>query len=59
MKYNKTQLNQNTAINFNHSKEITDWAKKYNVSREKFQQLFSEANYSIATLLQSGALKRQ
>lgn len=43
--------NENVQVNFNQSKEIAYWAKKYNISPEHFQQLFKEAGYSISRLM--------
>lgn len=47
--------NQNTQVNFNASREILYWAKKYNTSQQEIQQLFEQTGYSISktlTLLQ-------
>lgn len=37
----------NTQVNFNASKEIVYWAKKYNTSQEEIQQIFKETGHSI------------
>ena len=52
----KSRLSENVNVNFNQSKEIAYWANKYNMSIDKFQQLFREAGYSISRLLSSGVL---
>lgn len=52
----KQTLSENVQVNFNQSKEIAYWANKYNLSIERFQQLFREAGYSISRLLSSGVL---
>ena len=52
----KSRLSENVNVNFNQSKEIAYWAHKYNMSIDKFQQLFREAGYSISRLLSSGVL---
>lgn len=52
----RKMLSENVNVNFNQSKEIAYWANKYNLSIEKFQQLFKEAGYSISRLLSSGVL---
>lgn len=48
---------ENIQVNFNQSKEISYWTKKYNISLEAFQQLFKEYGYSISRLLASGVIK--
>ena len=47
----KEKVNDNLQINFNHSKEIAYWAKKFNISSESFQQIFQNNNYSITKTL--------
>lgn len=47
----KEKVNDNPQINFNHSKEIAYWAKKFNVSTDIFQQIFEDNNYSITKTL--------
>jgi len=47
----KAKVNENIQVNFNQSKEVTYWAKKYNVTPVEFQQMFKEAGYSIARLM--------
>ena len=49
-------LSEDVNVNFNQSKEIAYWANKYNMTIEKFQQLFKEAGYSISRLLSSEVL---
>jgi hypothetical protein len=56
---NKQKLDENVNINFVQSKEIAYWANKYNVSIDRFQQMFSEAGYSISALLRSGMLNKK
>ncbi|MEO8710637.1 MAG: DUF3606 domain-containing protein [Parafilimonas sp.] len=43
----KEKISENVQVNFNHSKEIADWAKKYNVSPETFKEAFEKSGYSI------------
>lgn len=51
MTNNKEKKSENVQVNFNQSKEIAYWAKKYNITPEYFQQLFKEAGYSISKLM--------
>jgi Protein of unknown function (DUF3606) len=55
----KEKLNENVQVNFNHSKEIAYWAKKYNISPATFQKAFEQSGYSVSKALQlcSGGLK--
>lgn len=48
----KEKLSENTQANFNHSKEIAYWAKKYDVSPALFQKAFEESGQSILKTLQ-------
>jgi len=48
----KQKLSDNVQTNFNHSKEIIYWAKKYNVSPSVFQKAFEESGYSVSKALQ-------
>ena len=48
----KEKLSENIQANFNHSKEIAYWAKKYNVSPSIFQKAFEQSGYSILKTLQ-------
>jgi len=48
----KEKLSENLQVNFNHSKEIAYWAKKYNITPAIFQKTFEEAGYSIPKTLQ-------
>jgi len=48
----KEKLSENIQVNFNHSKEIAYWSKKYNISPATFQKAFEEAGYSITKTLQ-------
>jgi len=52
MTISKEKLNSSVQVNFNHSKEIAYWAKKYNVTPSIFQKAFEEAGYSISKTLQ-------
>ena len=47
----EVKLNDNTQVNFNQSREIAYWAKKFNMSQEAFQQIFQDNNYSISKTL--------
>ena len=47
----KEKLSENVQVNFNHSKEILYWSKKYNISPEQFQKTFKENGYSISKTL--------
>ncbi len=44
--------NNNTQVNFNASREIGYWAKKYNTSQEEIQEIFKETGNSIYKTLQ-------
>ena len=48
----KEKLNENVQVNFNHSKEIAYWSKKYNISPETFKKAFEQSGYSISKTLQ-------
>jgi hypothetical protein len=48
----KEKLNENVQVNFNHSKEIAYWSKKYNISPATFQKVFEQSGYSISKTLQ-------
>jgi ABC-type tungstate transport system permease subunit len=48
----KEKLNENVQVNFNHSKEIAYWSKKYNISPEIFKKAFEQAGHSISKTLQ-------
>ncbi len=52
MVYAKEKINQNVQVNFNQSKEIAYWAKKYNVSPIIFQKAFEQSGYSISKTLE-------
>lgn len=52
MAHIKEKLSDNTQTNFNHSKEIIYWAKKYNVSPAVFQKAFEESGFSVSKTLQ-------
>ena len=47
----KEKINENPQINFNQSREIAYWAKKFNISAQSFQQIFQNHNYSISKTL--------
>ena len=51
MTYTKEKISDNVQVNFNHSKEVVYWAKKYNVSPSLFQKAFEESGYSISKTL--------
>jgi hypothetical protein len=51
--HRKEKLSENMQVNFNHSKEIAYWAKKYNISPQLFQKVFEESGYSISRTLAS------
>jgi hypothetical protein len=42
---------KNTQVNFNASREVVYWAKKYNTSQQEIQQLFEQTGYSISKTL--------
>jgi hypothetical protein len=46
---NSSALNSET--NFNRSKEIAYWSKKYNIDPDIFQKLFQQSEYSISKTL--------
>lgn len=48
----KEKISENVQVNFNHSKEVAYWAKKYNISPEKFKKAFERSGYSISKTLQ-------
>ena len=48
----KEKLSDDIQMNFNHSREVAYWAKKYNVSPQLFQKAFKESGYSIPKTLQ-------
>ena len=48
----KAKLNENPQVNFNHSKEVAYWAKKFNITPSAFQKTFEECGYSISKTLQ-------
>ena len=52
MTLSKEKLNTSVQVNFNHSKEIAYWAKKYNITPLAFQKAFEESGYSISKTLQ-------
>ncbi len=52
MTISKEKLSENVQVNFNHSKEVAYWSKKYNISPLVFQKAFEESGYSISKTLQ-------
>jgi hypothetical protein len=52
MTHTKEKISQNVQVNFNHSKEIVYWAKKYNVSPDIFQKAFEQSGHSISKTLE-------
>lgn len=53
----KANQSENTQVNFNASKEVAYWAKKYNMSVDAFQKLFTQAGYSISKMFSLGLIK--
>jgi hypothetical protein len=51
MTYIKEKVSESIQVNFNHSKEIAYWAKKYDVSPATFQRAFEQAGHSISKTL--------
>lgn len=47
----KEKVNDNTQVNFNASREVAYWAKKFNISAASFQKIFQSNNYSISKTL--------
>ena len=47
----KAKLSENPQVNFNHSKEVAYWAKKFNITPSAFQKTFEECGYSISKTL--------
>ena len=47
----KEKLSEDVQVNFNHSKEISYWAKKYNITPQVFHEIFKENSYSISKTL--------
>lgn len=43
----KIKTHENVQVNFNLSKEIAYWAKKYNITPEELKHLFERTGYSI------------
>ena len=52
MTHIKEKISENIQTNFNHSKEIIYWAKKYNVTPSLFQKAFLESGYSVSKALE-------
>ncbi|MFT4154170.1 hypothetical protein [Parafilimonas sp.] len=48
----KEKISNNIQANFNHSKEVAYWSKKYNVSPVIFQKAFEQSGYSVSKTLQ-------
>jgi len=48
----KEKLNESVQVNFNHSKEVAYWSKKYNVTPAAFQKAFEQSGHSIPKALQ-------
>jgi len=48
----KEKLNENVQVNFNHSKEIAYWSKKYNTDPSIFKKAFEQSGYSVPKTLQ-------
>ena len=47
----KEKLSENVQVNFNHSKEIAYWLKKFNISPQLFQKALRENDNSISRTL--------
>lgn len=52
MTLSKEKLNENVQVNFNHSKEVAYWSKKYNISPAVFQKAFEQSGHSISKTLE-------
>jgi hypothetical protein len=52
MTISKEKISENVQVNFNHSKEIAYWSKKFNISASTFQKTFEQSGYSIPKTLQ-------
>lgn len=52
MTQSKEKLSENVQVNFNHSKEVAYWSKKYDVSPSVFQKAFEQSGHSISKTLQ-------
>ncbi len=55
------KVTNNTQLNFNASREVSYWAKKYNTSQEEIQDIFHNSGYSISktiAILQEKAQQR-
>lgn len=44
----KEKLNENIQVNFNGSREIAYWSKKYNISQDILQKIFADTGFSIS-----------
>lgn len=44
----KEKLNSNVQVNFNGSREIAYWSKKYNISQDILQKIFEDSGSSIS-----------
>jgi hypothetical protein len=44
----KEKLNSSVQVNFNASREVAYWSKKYNISQDILQRIFEESGYSIS-----------
>ena len=49
--HRKEKINDNPQVNFNASREIAYWAKKFNITPNNFQQIFESNNSSISKTL--------
>ncbi|MGN6213639.1 DUF3606 domain-containing protein [Parafilimonas sp.] len=48
----KEKISNNVQTNFNHSKEVAYWSKKFNISPAAFQKAFEQSGFSISKTLQ-------
>jgi len=44
----KEKLNSNIQVNFNGSREVAYWSKKYNISQDILQKIFEDNGFSIS-----------
>jgi len=44
----KEKLNSNVQVNFNGSREVAYWSKKYNISQDILQKIFQDNGFSIS-----------
>ncbi len=44
----KEKLNSSVQVNFNGSREVAYWSKKYNISQDILQRIFEDNGFSIS-----------